>query len=127
MKLYSGGVVEGSIVLLVLDDLGRGAGRSARSNLNPPSRPPTFPPSYPTRYVQITKNQPPTMPTHRGSILTAGLGRFAATDANAQAHFGPDAGKKARELLATSVEKAKNAGFDVVTIDVCPSISEHTS
>ncbi|KAF2485627.1 hypothetical protein BDY17DRAFT_293984 [Neohortaea acidophila] len=61
------------------------------------------------------------MPTHRGSILTAGLGRFAATDANAQAHFGPGAGERARELLATSVEKAKNAGFDVVTIDINPN------
>lgn len=58
------------------------------------------------------------MSTSPKAILSAGLGRFAAFDPNAQAHFGPGAGQRAKELLATSVEKAKAAGFDVVTIDV---------
>ena len=58
------------------------------------------------------------MAAKRKAILSAGLGRFASIDANAQAQFGPDAGARARELLATSIEKAEKAGFDVVTVDI---------
>ena len=57
----------------------------------------------------------------RKAILSAGLGRFAAMDANAMAHFGPDAGAKTKELLQTSIRKANEAGFDIVTIDVNPN------
>lgn len=58
------------------------------------------------------------MATQRKAILSAGLGRFASLDPNGQARFGPDAGKKAKELLAISIEKAANAGFDIVTVDI---------
>lgn len=59
------------------------------------------------------------MATQRNkAILSAGLGRFATLDANAQAHFGPDAATKTKELLASSVQKAAEAGFDVVTVDI---------
>ena len=62
----------------------------------------------------------------RKAILSAGLGRFAAMDANAQAHFGPDAGAKTKELLNQSIEKANQAGFDIVQIDVNPNDPEDT-
>ena len=53
-------------------------------------------------------------------ILSAGFGRYAQFDANAQARFGPDAGAKARELLATSISKAREAGFEVTACDINP-------
>ena len=58
------------------------------------------------------------MSSKRRSVLSAGLGRFASLDPNGQAQFGPDAGKRARELLAISIEKASEAGFDIVTVDI---------
>lgn len=66
------------------------------------------------------------MSTPHRSILSAGLGRFAGRDPNAQAHFGPDAGTQARELLASSVQKAKEAGFDVVAFEVDPQEPDKT-
>ncbi|KAK4544107.1 hypothetical protein LTR36_004605 [Oleoguttula mirabilis] len=53
-------------------------------------------------------------------ILSAGLGRFAALDPNAKAHFGPDAGAKTKEMLATSISKARAAGFEVIGVDINP-------
>ena len=50
--------------------------------------------------------------------MSAGLGRFASFDPHAQAKFGPDAGKRVKELLGISIEKADKAGFDIVTFDV---------
>ena len=58
------------------------------------------------------------MSSENKAILSAGLGRFAALDPNGAAKFGPDAGVKARELLDISIEKAKQAGFDLVTVDI---------
>ena len=60
------------------------------------------------------------MSTPRKLILSAGLGRFASFDANAQANFGADAGAKAREQLSISIEKAREAGFELVTVDIDP-------
>lgn len=58
------------------------------------------------------------MATKRKAILSAGFGRFATLSPSAQQQFGPDAGTKAKELLATSVKKAEDAGFDLVTVDM---------
>lgn len=66
------------------------------------------------------------MSTNHKAILSAGLGRFAANDPNAQARFGPDAGAKAREVLATSISKANAAGFDVIAEDANPQDPEGT-
>ena len=66
------------------------------------------------------------MTEERKAILSAGLGHFATTDPNAQARFGANAGAKARELLAISIEKANQAGFDVVPVDVNPKDPEDT-
>ncbi|KAK5119559.1 hypothetical protein LTR85_007387 [Meristemomyces frigidus] len=57
-------------------------------------------------------------------ILSAGFGRFAAMDPNAQAHFGPDAGAKTKEMLATSISKARAAGFEVIGVDMNPKDPE---
>ena len=57
------------------------------------------------------------MTTSRKAIVSCGLGQFATNDPNAQAVFGPNAGQKAQELLAISVEKANKAGFDMVRCD----------
>ncbi|TKA82949.1 hypothetical protein B0A55_01325 [Friedmanniomyces simplex] len=59
-------------------------------------------------------------------ILSAGLGRFASQDANAAKHFGPQASEKTRELLATSIAKAHDAGFEVIGEDVNPSDPDDT-
>lgn len=59
-------------------------------------------------------------------ILSAGLGRFAALDPNARAHFGPDAGAKTKEMLASSISKARAAGFEVIGEDVNPQDPEDT-
>ena len=66
------------------------------------------------------------MAAQRKAILSCGLGRFAANDPNAQAHFGPDAANKTRELLETSIKKANQAGFYIVTIDANPQDPEDT-
>lgn len=58
------------------------------------------------------------MASKRKAILSAGFGRFATLSPSAQEQFGPDAGTKAKELLATSVKRAEDAGFDIVTVDV---------
>ena len=60
----------------------------------------------------------------RKAILSAGLGQYAQMDPNAQARFGPNAGAKAKELLAISISKANDAGFDVVTVDMNPNDPE---
>ena len=62
----------------------------------------------------------------RKYIITCGLGAFAANDPNAQAHFGPNAGQKAQELLAISTEKANKAGFELVRCDANPQDPEDT-
>ena len=66
------------------------------------------------------------MAVQRKAILSCGLGRFAANDPNAQARFGPNTGAKTRELLETSIRKANEAGFDIVTIDANPKDPEDT-
>lgn len=62
----------------------------------------------------------------RKAILTCGLGRYAASDANAVANFGPDTATKTREMLAASIAKAQEAGFDMFTIDANPADPEDT-
>lgn len=57
------------------------------------------------------------MAAPRKAIITSGLGQYATQDPNAQAVFGTNAGQKAQELLAISVEKANAAGFDIVRCD----------
>lgn len=59
-------------------------------------------------------------------IISSGLGQFSANDPNAQAHFGPDAQAKVKALLASSIEKANQAGFDVVAVDANPQDPEDT-
>lgn len=66
------------------------------------------------------------MAAPRKAILSCGLGRFAANDPNAQAHFGPDAGAKTHELLQSSIAKASQAGFDIVMIDANPADPDDT-
>ncbi|KAK4552126.1 hypothetical protein LTR86_010662 [Recurvomyces mirabilis] len=53
-------------------------------------------------------------------ILSAGFGRFASNNAFGQARFGPNAGDKALELLATSIAKAREAGFEILAEDMNP-------
>ncbi|KAK3679591.1 hypothetical protein LTR37_021388 [Vermiconidia calcicola] len=62
----------------------------------------------------------------RKYIITCGLGAFAANDTNAQAHFGPNAGQKAQELLAISTERANKAGFELVRCDANPQDPDDT-
>lgn len=64
------------------------------------------------------------MTTPRKAILSAGFGRFASFDPNAQAAFGADAGARVKELLAISVEKANQAGFDITSVDINPQDPE---
>ena len=66
------------------------------------------------------------MSSERKAILTSGLGGFATNDPNAQAHFGPNAGAKAKELLQISTEKANAAGFDLVRCDANPQDPDDT-
>jgi hypothetical protein len=66
------------------------------------------------------------MASPRKTILSSGLGQFAGSDKNAMAHFGPDAQGKVKELLASSIQKAKDAGFDVVAVDANPQDPEDT-
>ncbi|KAI7304074.1 Palmitoyltransferase akr1, ankyrin repeat-containing protein akr1 [Hortaea werneckii] len=68
---------------------------------------PTQPPNQPTRY-----------------ILSAGFGRFAQTDPNATAHFGPNAGAHVRELLQNSIAQARAAGFEIIPCDINPQDPE---
>jgi hypothetical protein len=60
------------------------------------------------------------MSSNRRVIISSGLGRYAAMDPNAMAHFGPDAESKIKEMLAASIAKANEAGFDVNTVDANP-------
>lgn len=59
-------------------------------------------------------------------ILSAGLGKFASQDANAAAHFGPDVAAKTKALLQSSISQAKEAGFEIVVVDVNPQDPEDT-
>jgi hypothetical protein len=62
----------------------------------------------------------------RKAIISSGLGRFAGSDPNAKAHFGPDADAKVKELLSASISKANDAGFDVIAVDANPKDPEDT-
>ncbi|KAI7221262.1 palmitoyltransferase akr1 [Hortaea werneckii] len=66
--------------------------------------------------------QPNNHPTRH--ILSAGFGRFAQTDPNATAHFGPNAGAHVRELLASSIAQARAAGFEIIPCDINPQDPE---
>ena len=66
------------------------------------------------------------MASNRKAIITSGLGQFAANDPNAQAVFGPNAGAKAQELLQMSVDKANEAGFELMRVDANPQDPEDT-
>lgn len=66
------------------------------------------------------------MSERKKAIISSGLGQYAANDPNAQAHFGPDAQAKVKELLATSIRKANEAGFDVIAVDANPKDAEDT-
>ncbi|KAI6898387.1 palmitoyltransferase akr1, partial [Hortaea werneckii] len=66
--------------------------------------------------------QPNNQPTRH--ILSAGFGRFAQTDPNATAHFGPNAGAHVRELLANSIAQARAAGFEIIPCDINPQDPE---
>lgn len=66
------------------------------------------------------------MASNRKAIITSGLGQFASNDPNAQAHFGPNASAKAQELLQKSIEKANEAGFDIIRVDANPQDPDDT-
>ncbi|KAI7534430.1 hypothetical protein KC331_g12567, partial [Hortaea werneckii] len=68
----------------------------------------------------------PTLPDNQPTrhILSAGFGRFAQTDPNATAHFGPNAGAHVRELLANSIAQARAAGFEIIPCDINPQDPE---
>ncbi|KAI7090653.1 Palmitoyltransferase akr1, ankyrin repeat-containing protein akr1 [Hortaea werneckii] len=68
--------------------------------------------------------QPPNQPTRL--ILSAGFGRFAQTDPNATAHFGPNAGAHVRELLQNSIVQARAAGFEIIPCDINPQDPEES-
>ncbi|GAB1734207.1 hypothetical protein NU195Hw_g9552t1 [Hortaea werneckii] len=68
--------------------------------------------------------QPPNQPTRH--ILSAGFGRFAQTDPNATAHFGPNAGAHVRELLQSSISQARAAGFEIIPCDINPQDPEES-
>ncbi|KAI7139164.1 hypothetical protein KC352_g30075, partial [Hortaea werneckii] len=68
--------------------------------------------------------QPPNQPTRH--ILSAGFGRFAQTDPNATAHFGPNAGAHVRELLQSSIAQARAAGFEIIPCDINPQDPEES-
>lgn len=53
------------------------------------------------------------------NILIAGLGRFISADPNAAATFGPQAGNI--KLLEEALQKATEAGYYHLTIDVDPN------
>ena len=53
-------------------------------------------------------------------ILSAGFGRFASNNPSGQARFGPGAGDKALSLLAESIAKCKDAGFEILAEDMNP-------
>ncbi|KAI7475492.1 palmitoyltransferase akr1 [Hortaea werneckii] len=59
-------------------------------------------------------------------ILSAGFGRFAQTDPNATAHFGPNAGAHVRELLQNSISQARAAGFEIIPCDINPQEPEES-
>jgi len=59
-------------------------------------------------------------------ILSAGFGRFADGDPNAQHRFGPDAGAKVKEMLTASIAKAREAGFEVINEDINPQDPEYS-
>lgn len=59
-------------------------------------------------------------------ILSAGLGRYAAIDAAAQARFGPDAGNTAKKLFESSVTQARAAGFEIISVDINPQDPEES-
>ncbi|KAK5118498.1 hypothetical protein LTR62_003013 [Meristemomyces frigidus] len=54
-------------------------------------------------------------------ILSAGFGRFASTNAAAQALLGPNPGETALKLLQASVTEAKAAGFIIESEDMNPA------
>lgn len=60
------------------------------------------------------------------AIISSGLGQFAGSDPNAKAHFGPDTQAKVKEMLANSIRKANEAGFDVIAVDANPQDPEDT-
>ncbi len=66
------------------------------------------------------------MASPRKAIISSGLGQFAANDQNAMAHFGPDAAARVKAMLASSIEQANQAGFDVIAVDANPQNPEDT-
>ncbi|KAK5170156.1 uncharacterized protein LTR77_004741 [Saxophila tyrrhenica] len=66
------------------------------------------------------------MAAPRKTIISSGLGQYAGSDANALKHFGADAQSKVKAMLAESIQKANDAGFDVIAVDANPQDPEDT-